>query len=249
MDILESEGLFGIRGCKGTGNGFRVEVRHQLPGIEQGLTVVALVHDAAESVLRGRMDQAQAQHVPALSGVAPQGVPATWTHAMAVAGFDVLAIRAGGAQPPLLDGRHTGIDAPDHDAPPARVELVLWGELAQRGGGRSEIVIDDGVAFFRLRLALFRLAAHEDDGLESHPLLRECVVGQQSFVGQESEGLALVDRLQKPLKRSPLIGETLDAYLGLLVGRTLLERPDATSQGVSVVAQGTGGPSPPPPGV
>ena len=122
---------------------------------------------------------------------------------MAVAGFDVLAIGAGGTQPPLLDGRHTGIDTPDHDAPTARVELVLWRELAQRGGGGAKIVIDDRVAFFRFRLALFRLAAGEDDGLERHPLLRKGVVGQQPFVGQESEGLALVDRLQQPLKRSP----------------------------------------------
>ena len=190
------------------------------------------------SVLRGGVDQAQPQHVPALAGVAPQGIAATRTCAVVVAGFDVLAIGAGRAEPPRLDGRHTGVDSPDQDAPPARVELVLGGELAQRGGGGAEIVIDDGVAFFRLRLAFFRLAAPEDDRLERNALLRESVVGQQSFIGQESEGLPLVDRLHQPLKRPPLNGEILDAYLGLIVWRALLKRPDPASQGVGVVAHG-----------
>ena len=236
--VLEAERLPGIAGRKGMGDGTRVEIRDQLPRVEQRFTVIALVHDAAVTILGRGMDQAQAQHFPSLSGVAPQRIAAARAGAVPITGFDVLAIGAGRAEPPLLDGRHPGVDASNRHAAPAGVELVLRSKLAQRGRGWARVVIDDGVVLIRLCVALLGLASLEDHGLQRHALLREGVVGKQSLVGQESEGVSLVDLLQQLLQRSALAGELLDGIPARIVGRTVLNRPDTAAQGFDVVAQG-----------
>ena len=69
---------------------------------------------------------------------------------------------------------------------PAR---LWWGEFAQRSRRGARVFVDDDVVLFRLRLALFSLASLEDHGLQGHAFLRKGVVGQQSFVGQETEGV------------------------------------------------------------
>ena len=98
--------------------------------------------------------------------------------------------------------------------------------------------MDDGVVLVRLRLALLGLASLEDHGLQRHAFLREGVVGKQSLVGQEPEGVPPVDLLQQLLQRPALAGKLLDGIPARIVGRTVLNRPDAAAESVGVVAQG-----------
>ena len=77
-DVLEAER--GSRLVDGVGgfDGARLEVHHQMAGVEQGFAVVLVVQDAAAAIRRVRVNQTQRQHVAALAFVAPHRVAAAW---------------------------------------------------------------------------------------------------------------------------------------------------------------------------
>ena len=66
---------------------------------------------------------------------------------------DVLAVVARGAEPPRLDLRYAKVDPVDAHAPAPGVELVLGRELAERGGGGADVLVD-------LVLVAVRVPAH-----------------------------------------------------------------------------------------
>ena len=152
--VLETKRLGCVRGGIGSGNGVGRKIGHQLPRVEQGLAIIALIHDAASAVRRGGMHQPQAEHFAALSGVCPERVAATRAGGMVVARIDVLAIGAGGAQPPPLDGRPPHVDAANGHLAATGVELVFRGEFAERGHCGTQVVIDNPVVFGRIVLAV-----------------------------------------------------------------------------------------------
>ena len=133
-------------------------------------------------ILRGGVDQAQAQHLPALAGVAPEGVSAARAGAVAIPRLDVLAIGAGRTQAPALDGRHPRVDASNGHPAPAGVELVPRGKLAERRRRGTRVLVDDDVVLFRLRLALLRLTVSVRSGGDSASIHLNCPPFKNSLV-------------------------------------------------------------------
>ena len=142
------------------------------------------------------MHQPQAQHFAALPGVRPERVAATRAGGMVVARVDVLAIGAGRAQPPPLDGRTPHVDAANGHLAATGVELVFWGKFAECGHCGTQVVIDNPVVFGSVVLAI---GVPENHRVQGDALFRERVIGQQPFVGEKAKGVASVEVGQQTL--------------------------------------------------
>ena len=170
-------GASGLLMAIGGLDGARLEIHHQMAGVEQGFAVVLVVQDAAAAVRRVCVNQTQRQHVAALAFVAPHRVAAAWAQGVGVAGFlHVFAVRAAGAQAPRFHRRNTGVHAADANVPATGVELVLRRQFAERGLRRAFVFVQ-GLPF----VALFLPRLSVDDRTQRHALLREGVVGNQPF--------------------------------------------------------------------
>ena len=216
LDVLEAERRARIRRGPGALDGGGLEVDGRLPPVEQRLAVVALVPDAGAPVEVAGVHHPQREHFAALPRVGPHHVAAAWAGGVVVRRIDARAVVARRAEPPRLDGRHAQVDAVDGDAVAAGVELVLGGQLAERGGGGADVLVDVAFAAFAAAV-LVPFARPVDHRLQRHAGLGERVVRQEPLVGQEVEGLAPVQLPQQSLHAPALARELFGLRLGRFV--------------------------------
>ena len=196
---LEAERELRLVDHVGLAHRIRRAVHQSLAHVEPTLPLVRVIGNAAVTVQGPREDGGQLQHLAHSTTVAPHRVPTTRAVDVVVARRQGFGVRALPAEPPRLGLDLGDVNLVHHHPATFGVEGVV---RCQFGDGRcaGPLVLEGQ----RVGCAATRLGFADDDRPQQDTLLRECIVRQQTLIGQHVEGRLPFDAADQARQRCAL---------------------------------------------